>query len=677
MSLRIKLPLFTALFVLLASMAILWVSVQQTVKRGERNIADIRSFETSRIKNLLKEHVNLIYSLVKAQHENSHALKDAMPIAEKIKNITFDNGRGYFWIVDTLDMPNFLLHPFLDSLSGRDSNKVLSLVKTVNSAIRPSGEGFITLVWPKIGRKGFSDSLLSKVCYAKRYKPLGWVIASGRYTDDIDSVINHRVSRTKIEITDIIRERFVFTAIVLVFCMLAIVIFTGIITRPINKFVSLTEDITSERKGYSERIAISSRDEIGRLARSFNLMLGHIELTMKKLKENAQEYRELVENANSAIIRINRDGKILFFNEYAQQLFGYSMEEIHGKNVSDLLIITRDGSPADSNSILSEVLHSPEKNLYSEESVSTKDGEKKWVAWTNRPIYDEKGVLNEILCVGSDISARKSAEKLALLQQQRLIQTDKMATLGVLVSGIAHEINNPNNFIILNGENLAEIWKDILPILDNHYEKNPLYKMGGLPYIEMRKELPGLLHGINEGARRIKRIVQNLKDFARQEPGDINQWIQMRQVVDAATVIIGNLIKKATNKFEIIQNGKVPDVKGNFQRLEQVVINLVTNACEATKSIDAPISVAIEYDNERKQVIASVRDQGQGIPVENMKYIMDPFFTTKRDKGGTGLGLAISYSIVKDHGGDLRVESTPGKGTTAIIILPAFGKGKS
>jgi polar amino acid transport system substrate-binding protein len=190
----------------------------------------------------------------------------------------------------------------------------------------------------------------------------------------------------------------------------------------------------------------------------------------------------------------------------------------------------------------------------------------------------------------------------------------------------------------------------------------------------MRNELPGLLHGINEGARRIKRIVQNLKDFARQEPGEITQLLQVRTVIDAATVILGNLIKNATNKFEVIEEGTIPSIKGNFQRLEQVIINLITNACQAIKNKDDPITVTISHDRVKHLVIVSIDDRGHGIPPENLKYIMDPFFTTKRDKGGTGLGLAISYSIIKDHGGDLRIESALGKGTKAMVILPVYEK---
>ena len=670
MSLRIKLPLFIVMCVFVASLAILWVSVNQTQKRGEKNIADIRAVETARVKNVLREHVNFIYSLIGAQHQHPMTREDMASILDKIKSITYDNGRGYFWISDTRDSPLLLIHPYIAGLSGRDSLKVLSLVRTVNQLAQKNGEGYYELTWPRLGKNGFSDSSFSKLCFARLYSPLGWVVGSGRYIDDIDDVINHRIIQTREEISVIIRDRIFFAAVVLFICTVAIFVFTGMVTGPINRLVDLTEKISSGRKGFSERIQIRSTDETGRLARSFNAMLGHIQTTLGELEENGRKYRELVENANSAIIRIDKQGGILFFNEYAQSLFGFAAGEIQGKSITDIVIVPGDAGAAGARSVLNEVLLFPERYIYSEEQVLTKTGEKKWVAWTSRPIYDSAGVLKEILCVGSDVTARKNAEELAQQQQRTLIQTDKMATLGILVSGVAHEINNPNNFIILNGENLSDMWKDIDPVLDDYYKAHPEYSLAGLSYKEMREEIPSLLHGINEGSRRIKRIVETLKDFARKESGDINQRVQLRQVVEAASVILGSMIKNATLRFEVREGGEIPDIKGNFQRLEQVVINLVTNACEATQDPEKPITITISFDAMKNRVSLSIRDEGQGIKQENLKYIMDPFFTTKRDKGGTGLGLAIAYSIVKDHGGDLRIESVPNKGTNAIVLLP-------
>jgi PAS domain S-box-containing protein len=667
-SLRIKLLLFTILFVFTTSMAILWVSVYQIRKKGERDIEDIRSRETARVFNSLKEHVNIIYSLIDAQFPRSLTQREMVSVFDKIKNLTFVEGRGYFWVSDTSDSPTFLIHPFFDSLNASDRKRVLELVSAVSRAVRIKNEDYLERIWPKFSKGILTDSTFSKLCYGRVFRPLGWIIASGRYIDDINDIIAERIIRSRQEISVIIRERIFLSAIILFLCTVAIVVFSRTITRPINKLVTLTEEITSGKKGYSERIATNSRDEIGRLAHSFNRMLGHIESTLEKLEENGRKYRELVENANSAIIRVDERGKILFVNEFAQRLLGFAQDEVLGLAMENLL-----KAPPDSNSPISikDVLAEPNQHLYMEVEIITSVNERKWLAWSNRPLYDEQGFLREILCVGSDISARKKAEELAKIQQRKLIQTDKMATLGMLVSGVTHEINNPNNFIILNAESLSEMWNDIRPILDDFYTAHHDYTLGGLPYGEMREEFPALIRGTAEGAQRIKKIVQSLRDFIRQEPGDLDQSVNVAKVVETACLILGNMIKKSTDCFSVLQNDEIPFVKGNFQRLEQVIINLLTNACQATTDRSKPITVTISRESNSRNVQIVVRDQGIGIKQEHMKHIMNPFFTTKRDSGGSGLGLAIAYSIVKDHGGDLIIESAPDEGTRAIVTLPA------
>ena len=129
--------------------------------------------------------------------------------------------------------------------------------------------------------------------------------------------------------------------------------------------------------------------------------------------------------------------------------------------------------------------------------------------------------------------------------------------------------------------------------------------------------------------------------------------------------------KKTTGRFSVDVREGLPPLHGNFQRLEQVIINLISNACQATNAPEKPIVISAEHLPSSNQISVSVSDQGAGIPPENMKNIFNPFFTTKRESGGTGLGLAIAYSIVKDHGGELKIESAVGKGTVATILLPA------
>ena len=294
--------------------------------------------------------------------------------------------------------------------------------------------------------------------------------------------------------------------------------------------------------------------------------------------------------------------------------------------------------------------------------------------------------------IAVDITERKRAEELARLQQQQLMQADKMATLGILSSGVAHEINNPNNFILLNAKIFSRVWSDVTPILEEYCENHGDFALAGMPYTRAHERIGQLVSGMFEGAQRIQKIVQGLKDFARPDAGDSNQLVDINSVMEAAILITGNLIKKSTDRFSCDYGSNLPKIRGNTQQLEQVVINLVTNACHALLSgrrvrgrtdgrshtairrvAPSPcrLLISTSYDRDSDSVIVKVCDEGAGISPEQLKHIMDPFFTTKRASGGTGLGLSISYNIVKAHGGDLNFSSELGKGTTVLLTLPA------
>ncbi len=270
--------------------------------------------------------------------------------------------------------------------------------------------------------------------------------------------------------------------------------------------------------------------------------------------------------------------------------------------------------------------------------------------------------------LNKEIEERERAEELATQQQKKLFQSEKMASVGILVSGVAHEINNPNNFILLNSDNLADVWNDLLPLLDKYAEDNGDFMVAGLKYSEIRNEVSLIINGVKEGSLRIKKIVQTLKDFARKDPGNLDQEVDISEVIDDSTTILTGFIKRNTDHFSITLTDDLPKIKGNIQQIEQVVINLLSNACQSLESRDKAINISTAIDDNSVSII--VRDEGKGISPEDLKYIMDPFFTTKRDSGGTGLGLSISYKIIKDHGGELTVNSEVGNGTTATIKLP-------
>lgn len=264
--------------------------------------------------------------------------------------------------------------------------------------------------------------------------------------------------------------------------------------------------------------------------------------------------------------------------------------------------------------------------------------------------------------------ARRSSEM--ALQQQQLIQADKMASLGILVSGVAHEINNPNSLALLNMPIVIEAYDDSKEILEAYYREHGDFTLGGLDYSVMREEVPYMLEEMLAGAESIKRIVEDLKDFARQEDSTFQDFVDINKVTQAAVRLVDNSIRKATNRFSLSYAVSVPPVLGNAQRIEQVLINLVLNACQALDGPDRGIFLSTRYDQGTSRVAVIVRDQGCGISVDHLPHLTDPFFTTKRESGGTGLGLSVSATIVQQHGGTLDFDSTPGEGTTVTLALP-------
>jgi len=265
---------------------------------------------------------------------------------------------------------------------------------------------------------------------------------------------------------------------------------------------------------------------------------------------------------------------------------------------------------------------------------------------------------------------RREAEKQAELHREQLFQADKMSTLGTLVSGVAHEINNPVSFIMLNVPILEKAWQTALPILDEYRQSHGDFKVGQMDYSRLRERIPLLLTDIAEGAERVKTIVGELKDFARQGPPEMSDLIDINAVSRKAVGLVGNLIKKSTDRFQADYTRPIPSFTGNAQKIEQVIINLLVNACQALPDTHRTVQLKTGFDPPRQRVFVNIRDEGCGMPASVLQRIRDPFFTTKRETGGTGLGLAIADRIVEDHQGQLTVESVVDKGTTVRVFFP-------
>lgn len=256
------------------------------------------------------------------------------------------------------------------------------------------------------------------------------------------------------------------------------------------------------------------------------------------------------------------------------------------------------------------------------------------------------------------------------LREKQLLQADKMTSLGILVAGVAHEVNNPATALMLNAPNLKKAWKSFTPILDEHFKDNPKTPFGSMSYPELSKRIDAMLNAIVDGSARIKQIIADLKDFSRPSGSTMDDEVDINQLVNKSVDLMRPHLKKATENLSIETEPGLPLIKGNFQKLQQVIINLLVNAGQALEKTEQSITVKTSRRNRPGFISIQVCDTGPGMAPQELKKITDPFFTTRRDDGGTGLGLSISEKIISGHKGILEFESEPGQGLTATITLP-------
>lgn len=287
----------------------------------------------------------------------------------------------------------------------------------------------------------------------------------------------------------------------------------------------------------------------------------------------------------------------------------------------------------------------------------------------NFATYGPDGSLTRAFGILRDMTAVRRAEEAASRHREELVRADKMISLGILVSGVAHEINNPNHSIGLNVPLVRDAWRDVSALLDQLAETQHDLRVGRMPWGEARGEVAAMLGDIDHASERIRNIVTELRGFALDHDASEGRSVSVNDVVRASLRLLGKHIGRATKHFAMQLDATVPPVIGNARRLEQVVVNLVLNACQALENDEQ--SIRILTGGEGQRVFIRVRDEGCGIAAEHLANIRTPFFTTKRAAGGTGLGLPVSDRIAGEHGGELTFESEPGRGTTATLWLPA------
>jgi PAS domain S-box-containing protein len=298
-----------------------------------------------------------------------------------------------------------------------------------------------------------------------------------------------------------------------------------------------------------------------------------------------------------------------------------------------------------------------------------RDGTKSVLKFRSNSINLKSGRL--VYCSFRDIGEEIRIKEEMRFHHAQLIHANKMGALGMLVSSVAHEINNPNNFIMHNIQILSEALKDALPILREHYKEHGDYYLGGIPLSEFEEVVPRLVFGIQDGSDRIRKIVENLRNFVRSDRARLDCRIEIAAVVANAVSLMRSEIDKHTGNFSFTCDPNLPQVRGSSQKLEQVVINLIMNALQSLTDRQQRVVVTASTEPDTGLVVVAIKDEGCGMSESVRSRIMEPFFSTKQDNGGTGLGLYISNSIIREHKGSISFISLPDQGTTVTVKLPA------
>jgi signal transduction histidine kinase len=259
--------------------------------------------------------------------------------------------------------------------------------------------------------------------------------------------------------------------------------------------------------------------------------------------------------------------------------------------------------------------------------------------------------------------------------QNQLVQSEKMASVGQLTAGIAHEINNPINFVSSNISPLKRDMDDIMKLLGlcsagvenedlkKKFDEIEIFKKE-IEYELILQEVKQLLNGIEEGARRTMEIVRGLRNFSRLDEGE-KKLADINEGIDSTLLMLRNQLK---NRIEVKKDfGGIPQLFCYPGKLNQVFMNILNNAGQSIEG-EGKIVISTSYSN--KNIRVSIKDTGKGMTKKVAEHIFEPFYTTKDVGKGTGLGLSISYGIIQEHGGEIMVNSAEGKGTEFVIYLP-------
>ena len=562
-------------------------------------------------------------------------------VLARIENITFGDD-GYIFAVQWNGLSLVAPAKGKNMIDVTDVNGVKIVQELIKAA--KSGGGYVSYVMPKFD----SDIHYNKLSYTIGIPEWEWYVGAGVNVDKIETVISQKRAVLQETVRSDIFKIISILFAILLFVLLIVKLVSNRNKKNFNLFTAFFS------KAATESVKLESENfhfkEFETLAEAANRMIIERNEAETALRKSERNYRQLVQSANSIIMRMDTAGRVIFFNQYAQDFFGYSEADILGKNVIGTIVPPKDRAGFDLKQMIDDIGTHPERYVSNENENIRRNGERVRVAWMNKAIYDDESRVKEILCVGIDVTQKWQLEK-------RLAQAQKMEAIGTLAGGIAHDFNNILSAIMGYTElSLIDIPQDSA----------------------VRKNLKQVL----KAGGRAKELVQQILTYSRQREHEM-QPVKINLIVNEALKLL-----RASLPSTIRINNNITSnlaVMSDPTNIHQVIMNLCTNAGHAMQENGGLLEVslsdlAIDADfakhhpglNPGKFVRLTVSDTGHGMSPEVIERIFDPFFSTKKKGEGTGMGLSVVHGIVKSHGGTLTVDSTPGQGSVFKVFFPAI-----
>ena len=332
--------------------------------------------------------------------------------------------------------------------------------------------------------------------------------------------------------------------------------------------------------------------------------------------------------------------------------------------------------PDDQKEILKELKLATHKGTYQfEYRFQAADGSYRWFSDHRRLIRPSNRSRSYMVGAWQDITEDKRVRQEGELRLQQMIQSHKLKALGEVVTGVAHEINNPVSFIANNIPLLEEMWTAVEPILASDGASHPDWGDKGISYVEVCTNMKEIIEEFKIASQRIKRVITGLKEFARVDETVQKKPVQIEEVIQGVLIIVGAQVRKTVSRIDLYIDSNLPSIQGHFQKIEQVIANLLINAHQSvTPDRKGRIIITARNIERLNAILIEIEDNGIGMKKEVLDHIFEPFFTTRRDREGTGLGLSISYGLIKEHRGIIGVTSSPDIGSRFSIYLPLDAK---